>query len=84
VGQVIPRLIEILEEKGLLENATYVSYGTTERETIIEDLKAINTDNCDYFSMVMISIRRRKGILKGLEGDKKVWSKDEKNMPSTL
>ncbi|EQA35413.1 precorrin-2 C(20)-methyltransferase [Leptospira inadai serovar Lyme str. 10] len=65
VGQVIPELVRILKLLGLLENATYVSYGTTDKQKIVKDLESIQNENCDYFSMVLISIRKRKGVLRG-------------------
>lgn len=65
VGQVVPELVRILKELNLLERATYVSYGTTDRQRIVKDLESIQNENCDYFSMVIISIRKRKGILRG-------------------
>ena len=65
VGKMIPQLIERLENLKLLKNAIYVSYGTTEDQVIVHDLKSIQNDNCAYFSMVQISIRRRKGALRG-------------------
>jgi precorrin-2/cobalt-factor-2 C20-methyltransferase len=65
VGNMIPQLVDMLERLELLPNATYVSYGTGENQAIVKDLKSIKTQKCDYFSMVMISIRKRKGILKG-------------------
>lgn len=69
VGKMIPQLIEVLTNLKLLDRATYVSYGTTEEQTVVEDLQTIKTDNCDYFSMVQISIRRRKGALRGKNYD---------------
>ena len=65
VSQVVPRLVDILKELNLLDRATYVSYGTTDRQKIIKDLESIKNDKCDYFSMVVISIRKRKGVLRG-------------------
>ncbi|TGJ98432.1 precorrin-2 C(20)-methyltransferase [Leptospira langatensis] len=65
VGQVVPELIRILKELNLLKNATYVSYGTTDKQKIVRDLESIQNESCDYFSMVVLSIRKRKGILRG-------------------
>ncbi len=65
VGQVVPELVRILKELNLLKNATYVSYGTTDRQKIVRDLESIQNETCDYFSMVVISIRKRKGVLRG-------------------
>lgn len=69
VGQVVPELIRILKEQNILENATYVSYGTTDRQRIVKDIESIKNETCDYFSMVVISIRKRKGILRGISDD---------------
>ena len=65
VGQVMPQLVDMLKSLGLLEAAKYVSYGDTERQKIVEDLETIKNSSCDYFSMVVVSIRKRKGILRG-------------------
>lgn len=64
VGQVMPELVTILKDLNLLECATYVSYGTTDREKIVRDIESIKNDSCDYFSMVMLSIRKRQGVLR--------------------
>lgn len=65
VGQMIPKLVEILKGLELLHEATYVSYGTTDQQLVVKDLESIKNDKCDYFSTVMISIRKRKGVLRG-------------------
>jgi precorrin-2/cobalt-factor-2 C20-methyltransferase len=65
VGRMVPQLVEILKGMELLNTATYVSYGTTDQQLIVHDLESIKNDKCDYFSTVMISIRRRKGVLRG-------------------
>ncbi|AVV81157.1 precorrin-2 C(20)-methyltransferase [Leptospira santarosai] len=65
VGRVIPKLVSILKDLNLLRNASYVSYGTTDRQKIVKNLETIQNESCDYFSMVIISIRKRKGALKG-------------------
>ena len=70
VGRMIPQLVEVLERLNLLDQATYVSYATTEDQIIVEDIKSIKNDSCAYFSMVQISIRRRKGVLWGRQEGK--------------
>ncbi|WP_078123897.1 precorrin-2 C(20)-methyltransferase [Leptospira alexanderi] len=65
VGGVIPRLVSILKELNILQNASYVSYGTTDRQKIVKNIETIQNESCDYFSMVILSIRKRKGALKG-------------------
>ncbi|TGK20857.1 precorrin-2 C(20)-methyltransferase [Leptospira fluminis] len=65
VGQKIPELVGILKELNLMENASYVSYATTDKQNIVADLDTIKNQNCDYFSTVVLSIRKRKGVLRG-------------------
>jgi precorrin-2/cobalt-factor-2 C20-methyltransferase len=65
VGRMIPALVEILREHRLLDAATYVAYGTTDEQKVVRDLETLAGDKCDYFSMVVISIRRRRGVLRG-------------------
>lgn len=69
VGKMISKLIEILEPLDLLHKATYVSYGTTNEQNIVKDLRTLKNETCDYFSMVIISIRKRKGALRGENHD---------------
>jgi len=69
VGRMIPSLVKMLRQHELLRTATYVTYGTTDQQKIVKDLETLEGDRCDYFSMVMISIRRRKGVLRGLPRD---------------
>jgi precorrin-2/cobalt-factor-2 C20-methyltransferase len=69
VGRMIPALIKILKEHKLLRTATYVAYGTTDQQNIVRDLETLAGDKCDYFSTVMISIRKRKGVLRGTKNE---------------
>jgi precorrin-2/cobalt-factor-2 C20-methyltransferase len=73
VGRMIPELVKMLKQHELLRTATYVAYGTTDQQVIVKDLETLAGTSCDYFSMVMISIRKRKGVLRGtaprLEGE---------------
>lgn len=63
VRSVLARVVEILEEKGLLDRAWYVSKATTREERVVEDLASLASDRCDYFSMVMIAKKSRAGAL---------------------
>lgn len=73
VGRMIPDLIKMLIAHELLQNATYVAYGTTPQQRVIKDLQSIASSRCDYFSMVMISIRKRKGVLRGCQTELEVF-----------
>jgi len=63
-GRVIPKLIEQLTKLDLLHCATYVSHATTEKQEVYADLTDVPPEN-RYFSMVQISIRSRRGVLRG-------------------
>lgn len=63
VSSVMPQIVEILEKENLLQNAFYVSRATMEYEKIVYDLKEIQNDKCDYFSMVVIKKNENDGIL---------------------
>jgi precorrin-2/cobalt-factor-2 C20-methyltransferase len=70
VGQKLPELVRLLEQRDLLDHAVYVSKATTKEERIVRDLKSIRDDRCDYFSMVVVSRRTRAGVLTGrAQGD---------------
>jgi precorrin-2/cobalt-factor-2 C20-methyltransferase len=63
-GRVIPELIAALEQLDMLECATYVSHATSAQQEIYHDLREVPEEN-RYFSMVQLSIRGRRGILRG-------------------
>ncbi|MCH2205444.1 MAG: precorrin-2 C(20)-methyltransferase [Lentisphaerales bacterium] len=65
VSSIMPRLVEILKNEGLLDCATYVSKATMDFQMTTTDLEAIKNDKCDYFSMVMVKKQDRNGILEG-------------------
>ncbi len=65
VRAVIGEVTRLLERKGLLDKAIYVSKATTENQRIIHDLRTLDTDRCDYFSMVVIGKKDRSGVLVG-------------------
>ena len=65
VSSIMPQLVDILKEKNLLDNATYVSKATMDFQSIITDIESIKNDKCDYFSMVMVKKNDRNGILEG-------------------
>lgn len=63
-GRVIPQLILLLEELGVLGCASYVSHATTDKQEIYSDLRDVPNEH-RYFSMVQLSLRGRRGILRG-------------------
>ncbi len=65
VSSVMPELIALLEEEGLIDNAYYVERATTEEQRIVRDLRELKGNRCIYFSMVVIQKKTRSGVLKG-------------------
>ncbi|MBI5190204.1 MAG: precorrin-2 C(20)-methyltransferase [Nitrospirae bacterium] len=54
VNRGFPKLVELLDKKGLLSGAVYVSRCGTDRERIIRDLKYITQAELDYLSLVIV------------------------------
>lgn len=65
VTKVMPQLIELLQNAGLLEQAVYVSRATMHGQQIITDLQTMRQSRCDYFSMVMVATGKHSGVLAG-------------------
>ena len=62
-GRMIPELITMLKDLNLLDKATYVSHASLEKQEVYNNLEDVPEEN-RYFSMVQISIRQRKGVLR--------------------
>ncbi len=65
VSSIMPQIVQVLEEEGLLEQSVYVEKATTDEQRIVHDLKQIRNDRCVYFSMVVVTKKHRSGILRG-------------------
>lgn len=65
VSSIMPEIVQVLEEEGLLENAVYVEKASTSEERIVHDLRLIRNDRCVYFSMVVVTKKERNGVLHG-------------------
>ena len=62
-GSMIPELITMLKALNLLDKATYVSHVSLEQQAVYTNLEEGPEEN-HYFSIVQISIRERKGVLR--------------------
>lgn len=65
-GRMIPQLKAKLEQLGLLDAATYVSHASSDRQEVYYQLDQV-PDEQRYFSMVQLSIRTRRGVLRGCQ-----------------
>jgi precorrin-2/cobalt-factor-2 C20-methyltransferase len=65
VGSVMPNVVAALERAELLDRAFYVSKATTGQERVVQDLRTLRNDRCDYFSMVVVARQDRSGVLEG-------------------
>ena len=65
VSSVMPLIIKILEEEGLLDKAVYIERATSDQQKIIPDLRDVDTNKCVYFSMIIVNKKDRNGILEG-------------------
>ncbi|SHO54657.1 precorrin-2 C(20)-methyltransferase [Vibrio quintilis] len=63
-GRMIAPLQARLKALGLEECATYVSHASTDKQEIYHNLEDV-PDEHRYFSMVQLSIRQRRGVLRG-------------------
>ncbi|CCN48056.1 putative Cobalamin (vitamin B12) biosynthesis CobI/CbiL, precorrin-2 C20-methyltransferase [Vibrio nigripulchritudo MADA3029] len=63
-GRVIPKLTKQLQAMNMLDCATYVSHATTEQQEVYTNLNDVPNEH-RYFSMVQLSVRSRRGVLRG-------------------
>ncbi|MEI6859158.1 MAG: precorrin-2 C(20)-methyltransferase [Shewanella sp.] len=64
VGRMVTKLAAKLKELGIEDSAIYVSYASTDKQEIFTNLDEVPEEH-KYFSMVQLSIRSRKGVLRG-------------------
>lgn len=74
IGPEMPRIVRLLEEKGLLDRAVYVSRATMAEERIVRDLRRVETERGDCFAMVVVAKKERSGALGGRAGLRSVGS----------
>jgi precorrin-2/cobalt-factor-2 C20-methyltransferase len=65
IGPELPRIIEVLEQEGLLDRAVYVSRATMREQRIVRDLREVGPERGDCFAMVVISRKEQSGLLAG-------------------
>lgn len=65
VSSILPQVISILEEEGLLDHAVYIERATSKEEKIVRDLRNFKQDKCVYFSMIIVNKKHRSGLLQG-------------------
>ncbi len=65
IGPEMPRVIEILARRDLLDRAVYVSRATMAEQRIVRDLRRVGHERGDCFAMVVIAKKDRAGVLLG-------------------
>ena len=58
VARVLPRLIELLDETGRLEQAVLVSRGTAEQQIVTRDLRRFAKRRLNYLTLVLVARSR--------------------------
>jgi precorrin-2/cobalt-factor-2 C20-methyltransferase len=66
MGTEIPKVVQALEQQGLVDRAVYVSKATMAEERIVRDIRTIQTERGDCFAMIIVSRKERSGLLAGL------------------
>ncbi|WP_413110273.1 precorrin-2 C(20)-methyltransferase [Thaumasiovibrio sp. DFM-14] len=74
-GRMIPALSAKLKQLGLEGAATYVSHASTDKQEIYTNLDQVPEEH-RYFSMVQLSIRARRGVLRGTQSVDVVQNQD--------
>lgn len=65
IGPEMPKIIEALSMRGLLDRAVYVSKATMPDQRIVRDIRRVAAERGDCFSMVVVSKKERSGVLAG-------------------
>jgi precorrin-2/cobalt-factor-2 C20-methyltransferase len=65
IGGKMKRIVSVLESKGLLDRAVYVSKATMGEQRILRDLRTVAAERGDCFAMVVVSRKERSGALAG-------------------
>ncbi|MBI1979701.1 MAG: precorrin-2 C(20)-methyltransferase, partial [Elusimicrobia bacterium] len=58
VGSKLPKVLEILESKGLLEQGALFSYLGTPEQTIERDLRTVKREKIGYMSLLIVKKKR--------------------------
>lgn len=65
IGPEMPRVVQILEDRKLLDKAVYVSRATMKDQRIVRDLSEVSETRGDCFAMVIIAKKKRAGLFLG-------------------
>lgn len=65
MGPEIPRILEILERKGLLAHARFVSRATMPEQRVVEDVRELAGERGGCFAMMIVAKKERNGVLGG-------------------
>lgn len=69
IGREMPRVIEELEQAGLVDKAVFVSRATMPDQRVIRDIRSSHAEYGDCFAMAIVSKKNRSRVLAGDPGD---------------
>ncbi|MCI0346194.1 MAG: precorrin-2 C(20)-methyltransferase [Chloroflexi bacterium] len=65
IGGEMSRIVAVLEAKGLLDRAVYVSKATMAEQKVVRDLRSVAAERGDCFAMIVVARKDRSGALAG-------------------
>ena len=65
IGPNMAQVVDLLERKGLLDKAVYVSKATMTQQQVARDVREIRASRGDCLAMLVIAQRQRSGVLLG-------------------
>lgn len=65
IGPAMDEVVDLVEERGLLDRAVYVSRATMSGERLERDLRTLRGQRGDCFAMAMVARKERSGLLLG-------------------
>jgi len=65
IGGEMARVVSVLQAKGLLDRALYVSKATMPEQRVVRDLRSVAEERGDCFAMIVVARKERDGVLAG-------------------
>jgi precorrin-2/cobalt-factor-2 C20-methyltransferase len=69
IGSEMPKVVQALEQTGLVEKAVYVAKATMREQRVVTDVRQVSGERGDCFAMVVVNRKERSGVLAGKVSD---------------